>query len=260
MVGSSDTVSRAYGLVAGADYTLSPDTTLGFALGGGGSSFAVAQGGGSGRGDMLQAGVFGEHSMGAAYVSGGLSYTFQDVTTNRTVTVAGTDQLQAKFDASTFGGRVEGGYRYATPFVGITPYAALQVTNVMLPSYNESALSGSSMFALNYDAHNTTVTRTELGARFDRVFAMNAAMLTLRGRAAWAHDEGNDALVSAVFASIPGSNFTVNGAIPSKDLALISASAEVTWLNNVSIGASFEGEFSNTTVGYAGRGTVRYAW
>jgi hypothetical protein len=31
------------------------------------------------------------------------------------VTVAGFDQLQAKFNANAYSGRVEGGYRYVTP-------------------------------------------------------------------------------------------------------------------------------------------------
>ena len=59
------------------------------------------------------------------------------------------------------------------------------------------------------------MTRTELGARFDRSYALQTALLTLRGRAAWAHDEGNNRNVQAVFGSLPGSNFSVNGAIPS---------------------------------------------
>jgi hypothetical protein len=59
-------------------------------------------------------------------------------------------------------------------------------------------------------------------ARFDRSFAMQIALLTLRGRTARAH-EGNRRNVSAVFGSPPGSNFTVNGAVQSKNLALVTA-------------------------------------
>ncbi|MDQ8698471.1 autotransporter domain-containing protein [Hyphomicrobium sp. LHD-15] len=258
--GAGDTSSRTYGIVAGADYALSRDTLFGFALGGGQSSFGVSSGLGSGEADMLQTGVFGKQTMGAGYVFAGLAYTFQDVTTNRTVTVSGVDDLKAKFDANTFGGRVEGGYRYATPFVGITPYAALQVTQINLPGYEESAGSGSDAFSLDYESNHTTITRTELGARFDREFKLDDALLTLRSRIAWAHDEGNDSLVSASFLSLPGSAFTVNGAVPSKDLALVSAGAEVKWQNNLSVFGTFEGEFSENTSGYAGKGAVRFAW
>lgn len=258
--GASDTTSRVYGIVAGADVALSPDTMLGFALGGGSSSFSVSNGLGHGDADMVQAGLFGKHTMGAAYVFAGLSYTYQDVTTNRTVTVSEADELEAKFDANTFGGRIEGGYRFATPFVGITPYAALQVTQINLPGYEESAISGSNAFALDYESNHTTVKRTELGARFDRAFKLDDALLTLRSRIAWAHDEGNDSAISASFLSLPGSAFTVNGAVPSENLALVSAGAEMKWLNDLSVVGTFEGEFSENTEGYAGKGAVRYAW
>ncbi len=258
--GWGDTRSSAYGVIAGADYRVSPFTRLGFALGGGGSSFAVSQGLGSGSADIFQAGLFARHEAGAAYLAGGFSYTYQDTTTSRTVTVSGSDQLQAQFNANTFAGRVEGGYRFDTAVAAIAPYAAVQVTQINLPGYSESAKSGSSGFALTYGKNDTTITRTELGARLERSFALNAALLTLRGRAAWAHDEGNDGVVSATFASLPGSTFTVNGVVPAKDLALVSAGAELQLANNVTIAGSFEGEFSSTTRGYGGKGSVRYVW
>jgi hypothetical protein len=44
------------------------------------------------------------------------------------------------------------------------------------------------------------------------------------------------------------------------DAALTTASAEVKWLNGWSTAATFEGEFSNVTRSYAGKGVVRYSW
>jgi hypothetical protein len=41
---------------------------------------------------------------------------------------------------------------------------------------------------------------------------------------------------------------------------LTTASIERKWINNWSIAATFEGEFSNVTSSYAGKGVVRYAW
>ena len=49
----------------------------------------------------------------------------------------------------------------------------------------------------------------------------------------------------------------VNGARPAADSAL---TAELTWRNGWSAGATFDSRFSDTTRGYAGKGTVRYAW
>jgi len=52
----------------------------------------------------------------------------------------------------------------------------------------------------------------------------------------------------------------VNGARQASDSALTTASAEWTWLNGWSAAATFEGEFSNVTRSYAGKGVMRYAW
>ncbi len=258
-LGSNSATARAFGFVAGADYRISPATLVGFALAGGGTNFAVS-GFGSGRSDLFQAGAFVRHTIGAAYVTAAAAYGWQDVTTDRTVTVAGVDRLRAEFNANAYSGRVEGGYRFATPWMGVTPYAAGQFTTYSLPAYAEQVLSGTGMFALNYAAKDVTASRTELGVRTDRSFAMQNAILTLRGRLAWAHDFNTDRNVTALFQTLPGASFVVNGAAQAHDSALTTASAEVKWLNGWSAAATFEGQFSNVTNSYAGKGVMRYSW
>ncbi len=229
-------------------------------MGGAGTSFSVDSGLGGGRADVFQAGAYARHQMGAAYLIAALAYGWQDVTTDRTVTAAGTDRLHASFNANTFAARLEGGWRYAMLPVAVTPYAAAQSTTFYLPGYAESATSGSNQFALSYGSKNVTATRGELGARFDKAMPVRDGLLTLRGRAAWAHDWNDDRSATATFQSIPGATFVVNGAQPSANSALISAGADLAWGNGWAVAANFDGEFSSTTRGYAGRGTVKYAW
>jgi hypothetical protein len=50
----------------------------------------------------------------------------------------------------------------------------------------ESAVTGSNALALSYNSKTVNDTRSELGLRTDKSFAVNDAMLTLRGRAACA--------------------------------------------------------------------------
>ncbi|MBR1221841.1 autotransporter domain-containing protein [Bradyrhizobium sp. U87765 SZCCT0131] len=261
-VGSNTATSRVFGTAVGADYRFSPNTVAGFALAGGGTSFSVANGG-SGRSDLFQAGAFVRHTMGAAYLSGALAYGWQDVTINRTVTAAGADQLQGRFNADTYAGRIEGGYRVAMPWlggVGLTPYVAGQFTTIDLPASAERVIAGSTAFALNYNGRSVTDTRSELGLRTDRSFALGDAILTLRGRAAWAHDFNPDRAVAATFQALPGASFVVNGAAQARDAALTTAAAEIAWRNGWSASATFDGEFSNVSRSYAGKGVVRYAW
>ena len=132
---------------------------------------------GSGRSDLFQAGAFVRHNVGAAYITGALAYGWQDVTTDRTVTVAGIDRLRAQFNANAWSGRVEGGYRLSTPWmggIGITPYAAAQLTTFDLPAYAESVVSGADTFALTYGAKNVTATRSELGLRTRQILHVSA--------------------------------------------------------------------------------------
>jgi uncharacterized protein with beta-barrel porin domain len=261
VVGSNDTTSRIFGGAVGADYRLSPFTIAGFSLAGGGTNFNV-NGLGSGHSDLFQAGAFVRHTVGAAYLTGALAYGWQDITTNRTVTVAGADVLRAEFNANAFSGRIEGGYRFVAPWmtVGVTPYAAGQFTTFDLPAYAEQVVAGAGAFAQTYAAKNVTDTRSELGVRTDRSFAMTDALLVLRGRAAWAHDFNPDRTINATFQTLPGASFTVNGAAQASDAALVTASAEVKWLSGFSVAGVFEGEFSDVTRSYAGKGIVRYQW
>jgi autotransporter-associated beta strand protein len=262
-LGSNNTTSRIAGGGVGADYRFSPFTIAGFALAGGGTNFAIANGLGSGRSDLFQAGAFVRHTVGPAYISAALAYGWQDITTDRTVTIAGIDQLRAKFNANAFSGRVEGGYRFVAPVmggIGITPYAAGQVTTFDLPAYAEQALVGANTFALTYGSKSVTASRSELGLRGDKSFAMQDGIFTLRGRAAWAHDFNTDRNIAATFQTLPGASFVVNGAAQAHDAALVTASAEKKWLNGWSAAATFEGEFSNVTTSYAGKGVVRYSW
>jgi uncharacterized protein with beta-barrel porin domain len=261
-LGSNTATSRIAGATAGADYRFSPDTVAGFALAGGGTNFSVANGG-TGRSDLFQAGAFVRHNQGAAYVTGALAYGWQDITTDRNVTIAGTDHLQARFNANAYSGRLEGGYRVVTPWiggVGITPYAAALVTAFDLPAYAEQAVTGNNTFALSYGAKNATDTRSELGLRTDKSFALDDAVVTLRGRAAWAHDFNADRNIAATFQALPGASFVVNGASQAHDTALTTASADMKFVSGISLAATFEGEFSNVTRSYAGKGIVRYAW
>ena len=105
-----------------------------------------------------------------------------------------------------------------------------------------------------------TASRSELGLRTDRSFALNDAILTLRGRAAWARNFGTNRSISATFQSLPGASFVVNGAAQPANVALVTAVAEMSWANGFAVAGTFEGKFSNTVESYAGKGVLRYSW
>ena len=158
------------------------------------------------------------------------------------------------------GGRLEGGHRFETPIVGVAPYAAIQAQSFHTPSYSETGTIPDG-FALAFGSRDATDTRSELGARFDRVLAVYPnAVLALRGRLAWAHDWVSDPTLMPLFQALPGASFIVDGATPAKNSALTSAGAELRLANGVTLLAKFDGEFASHSSTYAGTGAVRYRW
>ena len=62
----------------------------------------------------------------------------------------------------------------------------------------------------------------------------------MRARAAWAHDGGRDRRIAAAFLTLPGSAFTVDGAEPPANLALVSAGGELRIDQRLSLTARFD--------------------
>ena len=258
VIGSHDLSARTAGFAGGLDYRLTPNTVVGVALAGGGTNWSLAQGLGGGKSDAFQAGVYGVTRSGPAYLAAAFAFTNHWMSTDR-FAFAG-DHLTASFNAQSLGARVESGYRFATAFGGLAPYAAIQAQSFRTPTYSETDVNGGG-FALGYAGRTATDTRSELGARFDRLLALNPnAVLALRARLAWAHDWVSDPTLAAVFQALPGASFIVNGAAPAKNSALVSGGTELRLANGVSLIGKFDGEFASRSSTYAGTGMVRYAW
>jgi autotransporter-associated beta strand protein len=258
VIGSHDLTARTAGGAAGMDYRIAPGTVVGFALAGGGTGWSLAQGLGSGSGDAFQAGAYAKTQSGPFYLAGALAYTQHWMSTDRFAAFG--DRLYASFNAESFGGRAEAGWRIPGVLGAITPYAAVQAQNFHTPSYNETDITGGG-FGLTYAARNADDTRSELGARYDKPVLLNyGTILAWRAKVAWAHDWISDPSLVPGFEALPGTNFTVNGATPAKNSALTSAGAELRLINGVSVLAKFDGEFATHSQTYAGTGTVRYTW
>jgi outer membrane autotransporter protein len=261
-IGSHALTAHTSGFATGLDYRVAPDTTVGFALAGGGTSWSLSQGLGGGRSDVFQAGIYGARQLGPAYLSGALAFGSHWASTSRIVTAGGTDQLNATFDALSLSGRLEGGYHITSwmPF-RLTPYGALQAQSFSTPAYSESAASGVSPFALAYNAQTATGVRGEIGSWADKDFTLaSGAGLHLIGRIGWAHDWRSNPQLDATFLGLPAASFVVNGAVPPTDLLLLTNGAEWRWREGWSFLAKFDGEFAGGSRTYIGTGRLRYAW
>ena len=89
---------------------------------------------------------------------------------------------------------------------------------------------------------------------------MQNAILTLRGRVAWAHDFDPDRAIAATFQTLPGASFVVDGAAQAIDSALTTASAEIKWMNGWSRGRHLRGRIleCHPQLRRQGRGAVSW--
>lgn len=259
-VGSNDLRATAAGFAVGADYRVSPGTVIGAAVAVGENRWNVSDFG-KGNAELAQFGGYFSSRWNSLYVSGAAAVASHRASTERTLNIAGIDRLTANFNATSFGGRLEGGYRFDRAAFGVTPYAAVQVTSIHTPLYIEVATAGLNQFALGYQAQSTTDTRTELGTWADTRHRFGSgALLTLRARAAWVHDYNPGSRVNAAFQTLPGAGFVVDGAAAPRDAALTSAVAELRMTNGWTLIGKFDGEFSQRSHTLAGTGTLKYAW
>ena len=109
---------------------------------------------------------------GAAYVSAALAYGWQDITTDRTVTIAGVDHLRAEFNANAWSGRVEGGYRFVAPWTGGSASRPMPPGNSPRSSCRpmpKSRCRGARDICADLCGADVTDARSELGVRTDKL-------------------------------------------------------------------------------------------
>jgi uncharacterized protein with beta-barrel porin domain len=198
------------------------------------------------------------------YGSFAAAVQYDQITTHRTLTVSGTDVLTGKVNSTALGGRYETGLQL--PWV--SPYIAVQDRMIMLPSYTEKAESGSTAdFALTYASRNSNAADAEIGVRqtidvdfTPRWMLTPDGTLHLTDRLAWSHQLLGDEKTSAAFASLPSSQFTVLGATPKKDAALVSLGADLEFNNGLHVLMRMDSAITQTSQAYTGLGGVSYKW
>lgn len=259
-VGSNASSNQNGGFAVGLDYRAIPNTVFGVAVGGGGQNWSLVNGLGTGGSDILQAGAYASANFGPAYVSAAFGFGQFWNSTNRLVTVAGSDNLHASFDAQDIAGRVEAGYHMfnvAAPFV-VTPYAAVQPQTFSTPTYTETATSGSPQFALTYGAHTSTSVRTEVGSWANQNVSPN---LNVFGRLAWVHDDSGSPALGASFAGLPAAgSFTVTGAKPGSERGLFTFGGEWQMAAGWALLGRVDAEAGANISSVTATARVRYTW
>lgn len=211
-IGSFAQTTSSAGIAVGGDYRVNRDLVLGVAMGGSSGWAANAAALGRASADTFQLGLYGAARFGQLQLAAAASYALADVTTNRQNFLGTSADLTGRLKAHAVSGRIEAAWRMENAGLRgltLTPFAAFQSQWVFTPRYSEGTTQAALQpFALTYSAKTNATVRTELGLRTDLALTEDVAFF---GRLGWAAYLVRDSAVTAGFASLPGTTFTVTG-------------------------------------------------
>jgi subtilase-type serine protease len=200
----------------GSDYRTGPDTIIGFAAGVSSLSYSVPNNGATGQATGGHFGVYGLHGWDTIYVSGSLTYSRFDGTATRSIVGVGLTETERSSSVShQLASHLEIGRSFDTGGAKVTPFFAIEPAQLWQPGVVETSVTANGtpgVFGLTYQPQATTSLPTVLGAQVDGETEMNARMLKGWVRLAWVHELLANRTVTAGFNTLPGNNFTVDGA------------------------------------------------
>jgi outer membrane autotransporter protein len=177
------------------------------------------------------------------------------------VPALGVLAVNGKYRTEGWSGRLEGALAMAkVGSVTISPIAALQAQSIRTPGFTETNNATGAAFGVTSLGRTNNTARSELGVKLDVNTVIGGSQVTVYAKAAWAHYLARDSAFTAGLVGLAGSTFTVHGAKPARDAALLSLGANMRLTPQMTIGANFNSELSQSTQGYSGSVKLNYAF
>ncbi len=184
--------------------------------------------------------------------------------TRSIVGIGPAETATGDFGSNLLSGRVEVGAKQVYGRFAVTPFAAVQVSQLWQNGFTETnplPAGAVDPLGLSFGSRSVTSLPTFLGAQFDTRFVFrNGMALSPYARLSWVHEFNPDRAINPTFIALPDAAFTVDGPRAASDAARIDAGARLALASNAWLFASFDGEFSSRSQSYAGKGGARFAW
>lgn len=233
--------SSTGGFLLGVDAPVSDVWRLGLMAGYSRTDFDVRDRSSSGDSDNYHLGAYGGGQWGALGLRGGLSYSWHDIATRRSVSMPGySDRLKASYDGRTAQVFADLSYRIDTGVAALEPFANVAYVNLKTDGYTESGGAA----ALRANSQTTETTYTTLGSRITSGFELGGAQATAKGSLGWRHAFG-DLKPVATQAFAAGNAFTVAGVPIAKNSAVLEAGLDVQVSRKVSFDLSYQGQLAS---------------
>ena len=278
-VGSARADQHTSGFGAGLDYQIAPYALLGFAAGGGSSSFDVTNRATSGTVDAFHAALYGALRNQGFYASGVISYDQFSDTEQRFASIPGVvlpasnfvggpyvipgfnERPKASFDADALSGYGEIGYQAKYGLVSATPFAGLEFASLRTDGFTENNQGLPSAIGLSYAAKTTTSLPSFLGLQLEAKGDLpNQMGLDVWARGAWKHEFDPTRSIESSFIAAPGFDFAIQGAQPPRDAFVASVGLKLNVTKNAAIFGTFEGQFGSGASSVGGTGGLVLTW
>ncbi|MER0237166.1 autotransporter domain-containing protein [Fulvimarina sp. MAC8] len=244
------------GLFVGADVAVSENMRLGVVGGHSQSSFSVDDLNSSGTSDNFDLGVYGGGQWDKLGASFGISYTWHDVSTDRSVAFRGfSDKLSADYDAQSFQIYGDVGYTIDVGEASFEPFVGLEYVNLNTDGFTESGGAA----ALTGFGNEIDTTFSTIGLRVSQDFNFGEVPLTASGMVGWSHAFSDETPTSRH--QFDGSSpFTISGVPLPEDVAVFEAGLNTAINDALSIGVSYSGKVGDGVSDHGGRGNLSWAF
>ena len=263
-IGSAAQNNDIYGGAIGVGYQVTPNYLAGIAVGGSDGTFSVPGRATSGSTTGGHIAFYDLATFGAFYGASSNSFSYF---TNRTTRSTGgfgglgSETDRGSFDSHEFRTRLEFGRHFDGYGGTITPFVALELAELRSNGFNESAVSGPGLLALNVSGQSSASVPSFVGARFQRVTTLgNGVTFSPTLQVAYVHEFAPQRTQIGTLVNLPGSTFLVNGARPGRDAGHVKFGGELALNAHSFLFANFDGEFSGVDQFYGGHGGFKYVW
>ncbi len=247
-------------LATGVDVRLMPGTFAGVAVSGGKARASLPGVLGKIDADVFQAGLYGMTQLGPVKLGAALSYARLENDVSRSIPVLGSS-LASSYATTAWSGRLQASAALLSwNGLSLSPLAAIQGTRAHSPAVIEANWGGANAGALALARRNDITARGELGVQVDSDTALGGVPITGYVRAAWAHYFRRDADLTASLAGLPGTVFTATGAEPDRNRALVNLGVIARLSERMTLGVSFDGEFSANSNRLGGSAQIKVSF
>lgn len=251
------------GAAVGIDYRLDPRFLLGLGIGYASGTQRTNGLPGQGWSNALSLAAYGSFTHAGFYADALAGYAYLSNQMKRQIQVPNLLPRTANggTGANQFLTQLEIGYKLGLwrQAMTATPFARLQFSTTAQNAFSEA---GAQSLNLDVAQQTTNSLRSVLGAEFASSIGLaNQRALDLALRLGWQHEFASTARpITAAFAGAPGAAFTVYGAAPARDAAIIGLSAATTVADATQLYLRYDGMLGAGTDSHAFTAGFRFSW